>query len=440
MKSSEEIYLNDFIKKFNKHLKENNKVSYFYDNDLDIKNLSLQELAFKSDLNFFLEVSFILSVITSIISHPHLLNKGEEIIIRSEMAPELTKDMFLKTISDSRLWKEDGLDMIPENVYYYQQIDELRIYENIFIVNLIKKLDHKIDKYKDFYIKTIGSYLDDNLSMKNDNVFLALKKIDLLERKIKHIKNTYFYKVINKGSTKLGRISPTNILIKDRLYNYCYKFYKKLISYNDKFKFQQDIRLFYYLKLLKALSLKGFKLLKDNYFELEDNIIEIPYIKVENKDFIIEIDDDYDNVGLILDITNKHIKNNKINHNSNLLIFNKNDYISDIDIKNKEAYDSIYSLNLWTLTDLFYMNNDLIIKSEDELISNYLFDKLLIKEGSSDIYTRYCPICKSNLVDCNEDLMYCCDSCKSQYVFYKNKENINDNLWVYRLRRGDYGR
>ena len=442
MKASEEIYLKDLIRKFNKCLNESNKISYFYDNDLDIKNTSLQELSFKSDINFFDEVGFILSVITSIISHPHLLNKGEEVVIRSELAPELTRDMFLKTIKDSKLWRQDGLDMVPENVYYYQQIDELRIYENIFIVNLIKKLSHEIDKYKEFYVKTIGSYLDNNLSMKKDNVDVALKKMSYLERKIKHIKDTYFFKVINKGSTKLGRVTPTNILIKDRLYNYCYKFYKKLITYNDRFKFITDIRLYYYLKLLKALKLRGFKLIEDGHFETIDGVLAIPYIKLENEDFIIEIDEDYDNLGLILIVLNKHIKNKKINTSNNLLIFDDHSIINEISVKNKDDFDSIHTITLWNLADISVNNSDVFssIRSEDELILEYLDSKILVRDGSSDIYTRYCPVCRSSLIDSNDDGVYRCEECRSRYVFYKNKENINDSLWLIRLRRDGYGR
>ena len=46
--------------------------------------------------------------------------------------------MFLKTMQDASLWKHNkDNEMIPEQVHYYQNVDELRIYENIFIMALI---------------------------------------------------------------------------------------------------------------------------------------------------------------------------------------------------------------------------------------------------------------------------------------------------------------
>ena len=437
MKANEELYLKDLVKKFNKCLAEYKSVKEFYSDGIDIMDASLQELSFKGDISFFDEVAFILSVITSIITHPHLLNKGEEVIIRSELAPGLSSEMFIKTIKDSRLWREDDMSMIPENVYYYQQIDEIRIYENIFIVNLINKLAHEIDKYKDFYINAIGFVKDSRLSMKKDNVDIAFKKILSIERKLKHIKNTYFYKVINKDGSKLSRVTPTNILIKDRLYNYCYKFYKKLITYKDRYLVVSDIRVFYFMKLLRLLRLKGFKLIEDAEIEIENNKLLIPSLGFSNDDFIINLDADDDNLGLLLTITNKNIKNKLINTSKNLLIFDDHSVYSEISIKNKDEYTSIYLLTLWSLIDIDSEFSPVFdsIRGEDELIEEYLNSRLLVMEGSSDIYTSYCPACRSSQVESNNDGIYTCEACKSKYAFYRNKENINDSIWFIKLRR-----
>ena len=134
MKIIEERYLKKEIKKLNQYSKEHRSFLDFFNNVDPVMDKTLQDLSFKSDLNFFKEIEFILSVITSIISHPHLVNKGEEIIVRADQANHVSTEMFNKTMRDATLWKEnDQTDMVPEYVYYYQQIDELRIYENIFI-------------------------------------------------------------------------------------------------------------------------------------------------------------------------------------------------------------------------------------------------------------------------------------------------------------------
>ena len=150
MKIIEERYLKKEIKKLNQYSKEHRSFLDFFNNVDPVMDKTLQDLSFKSDLNFFKEIEFILSVITSIISHPHLVNKGEEIIVRADQANHASTEMFNKTMRDSLLWKENSeLNMVPEYVYYHQQIDELRIYENIFIVMLVKMIEQELNKYNE---------------------------------------------------------------------------------------------------------------------------------------------------------------------------------------------------------------------------------------------------------------------------------------------------
>ena len=137
MKLIEEKFLKSSIEQLNNYAKDNCGFLDFFNKIDSILPQSLQEQSFKEDLNFLNDVGFILSVITSIISKPHIASTGEEIIIRSELAPALSNEMFQKTLRDSTLWTEEGMDMVPQYVHYYQHVDELKIYENIFIVYLI---------------------------------------------------------------------------------------------------------------------------------------------------------------------------------------------------------------------------------------------------------------------------------------------------------------
>ena len=189
MKIIEERYLKKEIKKLNRYSKEHRSFLDFFNNVDPVMDKTLQDLSFKSDLNFFKEIEFILSVITSIISHPHLVNKGEEIIVRADQANHVSTEMFNKTMRDSTLWKEnDQTDMVPEYVYYYQQIDELRIYENIFIVMLVKMIEQEINKYNEFYVSTILTFNNqDTLSVNKDNSDVALDKMNNITRRLKHI-------------------------------------------------------------------------------------------------------------------------------------------------------------------------------------------------------------------------------------------------------------
>lgn len=439
MKIIEERYLKKSISQFNKYIKDHRDFLDFFNEASHMMNKPLQDMSFKSDLNFFDEVSFILSVIISIISHPHLVNKGEEIIIRSELAPQLSNDMFQKTIRDSKLWSEEGIDMIPEYVYYYQQTDELIIYENIFIVMLIKKIEQELLKYNDFYISTIQTFESNgNLSLKKDNSDIALKRIQILLKKIKRIKNTYFYKEVSKAQTKIRSVHPTNILLKDRLYNYCFKFYKMLVTYADKASRLYDIRLYYFVQLIKYCKSKGFSLEMEliplfNY-DSEMNII-IPKIDLESEDFNISVYPDDKNIGIILEVINNKVKIKNSKTSKHLLLFNDQSTFEDLKYSTNLKYHTIEALSLWNMakidvsTEIVYKNP----MTENELISNWLDSKLHKAYGSKDIYSLYCASCRNQYIDENEGIIKC-EKCKSEYTFFTSNES-KETIWFLKLRR-----
>ena len=136
MRIVEESYLKRTVSKLNKYAFQHKNYAEFFDglDGLEIK--PLQDLSFQSDLKYFDDLNFICTVISTIISHPHISNTGEHIIVRTELANSISSETFRMTMKDSTLWKDQGAEMVPEYLYYYQNIDELCIYENIFI-NLV---------------------------------------------------------------------------------------------------------------------------------------------------------------------------------------------------------------------------------------------------------------------------------------------------------------
>ena len=197
MKIIEENYLKNIISQLNKHLNGYSTYNTFIDEIEGFESSTLQDLSFKTDLEFFDEISLMLSIISSIISHPLISNKFEDVIVRTELAPSLSSEKFMDTLKDPSLWKEDGLTMIPEFVHYQQNIDEIRIYENRFICHILNLIEMELSKYNDFYISMIHTINDgNNLSLDNDNSEIALEKLKFLTKKVKHLKNTRFYKTI----------------------------------------------------------------------------------------------------------------------------------------------------------------------------------------------------------------------------------------------------
>ena len=108
MKIIEEEYLKNSIKNLNTFAEEHSDFLDFFNVCDVLTKKSLQSQSFEGDLKFFDDLSFILSVITSIVSKPIISSNKEEIVIRSALAPALSNDMFQATLRDSTLWINDG--------------------------------------------------------------------------------------------------------------------------------------------------------------------------------------------------------------------------------------------------------------------------------------------------------------------------------------------
>ena len=163
MKIIEENLLKKMITQLNNYEKKYHDVKERFTHLEEIEFTSLQELSFEKDNEFFDEVTFILSVITSIIAHPQISNRDEDIIERAEQVGNITNEALKQTIRDASLWKEKDFELVPEYIHYHQHIDDLKIYENIFIGMLIHLIDTELAKYDVFYQRLIPSMQTDAL-------------------------------------------------------------------------------------------------------------------------------------------------------------------------------------------------------------------------------------------------------------------------------------
>lgn len=449
MKIIEEQLLLNNINKIRTFLNANKTMRSIYSKIEKLENKSLQELSLKSDIEFFDEISFILSVITSIITHPQITTKGEDIIIRAEQAPTIQNDAYQKLIQDDRLWKQNKVKMIPEYVYYHQSTDEIITYENRFIVHVINIIDQELKKYSDFYVSLIPSFMgQDKLSVAKDSQEIALRKINLLQKKIKFIKNTYFYKVVSKSKETIRNVQPTNILLKNRLYNYCFKFYRKRIAYFDKSLLEQDFKLYYLMTLLKVLKNKGFVLIElDNkpiIIDEENNVI-VKDLKFTSVDYTININDS--SLGFEIEIMNDLFsKKIKAKH---LLLFDIDNSFVSIDhalkkeLPNEDDYYTIEVLSLWKtayVNEINYSKNSFEMEiisenglAEQQIIEKWLDSKIAHSYASKELYEKYCPICKQTEKEI-ENNIYKCMNCNSVYAFYKDNDN-KQCIWFIKLRR-----
>ena len=444
MKISEEKYLKSAISNIKRYTKEYPLANDFFNKLNNLQLLSLQELSFKSDLKLFDEFSLILSVITTIISKPHISTKGEETILRADQVGYIQPEMFAKTMQDSPLWKRKNDEMVPEHVHYYETIDNLKIYENIFIVMVIDLIDNELAKYMDFYISVLQRFDGQSrLTYELDNEELAISKIEVLDKRIKRIKNTNFYREVSKAKRIVGHITPTNILLKDRLYNLCYKFYKEMVTYEDKSSLIDDFILYYYTILITELKRAGFKMnvkTKQASISLDKrgNMDLYQPLSFLSNDFKITISRNRVYDGIELEIVNREISDKNINTSTHLLLIDSGTNFADVErsTRTKFLFDftSVEAISLWNMA---YLSKEPIPMynqsyTSAEMIVKWLNSKMSKTLASTRIYSFYCPICKNKDVS-GKDGIYTCNDCNSVYTFYK--VDADTKLWFKKIGR-----
>lgn len=443
MRISEQKTLKSAILEIKKHTKKFPYANDFY-NKLDLLNdLSLQSQSLKKDLKFFEEIKLIISVITSIVSHPFILNKGEDTIIRADLAGHIEPQMLQKTLKDSSLWRRRRGEMIPESVHHHENVDEIVIYENIFIVMLINLLDNEIKKYQEFYINVIQKFdFKTPLILKSDYEEVAILEIERLLKRIRNIRETYFYKTVSKHRPIEGHIVPTNILKKNRLYNLCYKFYLKMITYKDKGSLMDDLSLYYYIKLIKNLKDLGFKMnLKTKKTLLALN--KRGSINLSNQleflsgEFKISICKHKYLDAIEVKVINRNIKDKLINSANHLLMIETNNDFMLIDSNMRKVldnYDTIEAISVWNLAYIEYDFNQAFENTYNEytLINKWLESKISQTSASKEVYSHYCPVCKKKHIEDDNGLLHCSE-CDTKYTFYEVDQN--EVLWLIKIGR-----
>lgn len=425
MLRGEEYYLNEiYTSLLEKSLTKSNKEVFLY---LQDKNLpSIQSSFIKKDIDYLNEINYVLSILTSIVSKPLLSSTYNEIIIRSGQAASIDNDDFNKTIKDASMWRRNKIGMIPERVYYKEHIDEIKTYENYLMVHIINAISKDVDNYSSFYSIMINRLLSfNNLTLKKNQVDIV-NLIKRISNKLRYLKSTYFYKVINKEHHKIESVTPTNILLDNQLYNRAFRFYKEMIKYGDSTSINTKLCQYYYFIIISTLLKKDYAI-KSNKgkFSFEEEIV----IENEECKYQLQI---INNQYIVLNQENK-----LINHIQKILLIVEHD-LNQLKEEDElfDSFDSVNFISIWRFgyienKKIYYSNTDPI--KENKMIKEILTNHFLIVKGSELIYSKYCPICKKTELVNNDDNIYICSSCFSRYV-------LKDNKVIFIKIRRDYGR
>ncbi len=386
-----------------------------------LETVSLQDFSIEHDQSFLREVASVLNVIVSIIYHPHISNKHEEVIIRIELAQHTSREDFLDTVRDSKLWKEHDARMVPEEVHYHQYIDELRIYENRFICFLVDIIDKELTKFSNFYLSRLPTVNSNVMNLDRGQIGETIVEIDRLKRKTQFIKNTRFYKEVSVGKPISPKVQPTNILLKDRLYRFCFKFYRNFAKYEDINTARADLRDYYTILLFKELDRQG--------FELKSK--EQGRYNFKNSNFALSVEPTADGA-LALDVEFDGIQGRNAKH---IMAFNVDTErnLNELKLDENEGYDGAEMLSPW---ELCYTDGGIpygiTTDTEENLVCDWLNTKISKTAADRFIYKKYCPVCRTRAIDHSDDV-YLCTACGSTYMFAEDGEYVT--VWFRKIRK-----
>lgn len=403
--------------------------------------------------------------ILSILYHPAFHAETSEVILRSELSGKLSHESFSDTMQDPKFWKEKNSRMVPEYVHTVETVDSIDIYENRFVSLLIDEINDDIDtslddmtpmveSFSEHYQNnqfTFGTYsplrdmrkkyypytsfiLKGNGS--KEELYATAKRI---KRRMKNMRGTEFYKITSKHEISHS-IRPTNILIHDKLYSYCYRYYVSHYRSKDMEERKKQILYFNYFFISFLHLLKKRELIKEEnmpilVFDKED-MVSFSSFSVEHYPFTLTFKEDKKNVALLVDVT-LHYGKRDISSTYYLLCRDK------YSEKNASSICSIRDENLDKRFILITLNN--ILKDYNSILTfsyrreknEMLLDDLLssmtiLIDANKEFYTGFCPVCGKNEIRFDGE-KYICQNCHSEYVMDK----IDDDtlLWIQSYRK-----
>ena len=469
-----EEYLIELTKKIVRYNRYSEPFSALYSRIKDGKFKLNKAYDFVSTMNREKELKVVVDKIISIIFKPQIKSITNEVILRSELSGTISTDSFIKTTRDSQLWKRKNDKLTPEFVYSVENVDTIDTYENRFISLLVDEIHDELkammlhltplmETLEDLYQNNSLGFgkvsLVNDLSTLNypyDNVLTKFKSTKskayqmakTIEKRIKHIKGSEFYRFTSKKLD--GRnVMPTNILIHNPLYNYCFRFYKdnylkqeennKFDVYYYNYVFLNFIKYFSSVKLTKAsLTNSGNVYLDDN------KRVHFDEISFKNGVFLFTLKEDKDNLGFYIE--------SKLVNNSRRLDARVNPtYLSKNYILTSFAYSKNNEKTLHEILSKIEVNNKLLItmnnisgnyadtvnlsyfkNNQQDLINSIFKTFTLLFDCDLSLFKSKCPVCGDVNVSF-DGYNYICRNCGASFSI--NKTSNGDYLWVKNLRR-----
>lgn len=465
----------------------------------------------------FEEIKRVVPFLLKIIDKPRSFIKSLEEKVPVETAKKINHKAISKLSRDSNDWyARTVLSVKPKNVVSDINEETIDLYENRFICSLTDKISKLVASRRHYYQDQIKS-IDDNNAIfamerdyhttssfpffnklnKNSINFITdssyrtklkeeLEKTIEVEKKIRLIKRSDFYRSLHKKRKVTDPIQKTNILMFEYNYNQAYKLWKILSQYHEENTLENDVEIneddlhgYYYLysfiSVLSALHDLGFTeitknkisyinnsiILRENlkfvrgieqiFIKLEKDYIKMSYLNSDTKNKIDEflIYPNYTNFETMSrskvdeytsEMLNSFIDNSKFTTVSSRYAFVSIDMnrCSEDNTLSERVYRRFYGIgNNYSpdehpdsLKNWGNYKTGIVIITPTKLRDNFLrIEKIInyhiLKGRNISSFGKECPLCGSKYIVDNGNHNYTCRNCR--HIISITYCNVCDN-------------
>ena len=421
-----------------------------------------------NDTVFAAEVEQLVSHIRSIFIEPHISLRKDGIISNVSIASKMDTRSINATYRDERLWRvkhNNGVEeKAPEFIYTYVYEDELAIYENRFVCYLIddvlktisrrlkalsagiqtlnRKIDSNIPKIaysSDVYVKYTDTVEPRPLlSSLKDPTICAIQSLLKSKNVLTALTGHELYTTCKRaGVFHIRTLRPTNLLMNDADYNFCYRFCTSYFHESRYIASESSKYInFTLVEIFLALMEEGYTLSSDS----QDVIIgEDAQIRLQNLVF----EKDLFRIGISQSNTAEFIFDvSEIADNSSAKYLFKIVFPEELENRSLEEYAKELDRNraegiarVFLICDQYSVSDQIVtvIAGEPDVGRNLreaIRSITIVAEGVSFLHKKYCPVCGSTyLAPENND--YTCAACNTVYHMFTYE--FHDLIWMKRL-------
>ena len=267
--------------------------------------------------DLFNEIKRVVPFLLKIVDKPRSFIKSLEEKVPVETAKRINHKAVAKLSQDSNDWYARTLLAVkPKNIVSDVNEETIDLYENRFICSLVDRISKLVASRRQYYQDQLKN-VDDNNALfamdkdyhtsssfpffnklsKNDFKYGAdtsyralleeeIDKISKVEKKIRLIKRSDFYRTLHKKRKVTDPIQKTNILMFEFNYNQAYKLWKLLNQYHNEIKLDNDVdidetqldgyySLYCFINVMSVMYDLGFKETSNHLITYKDNTVKL---------------------------------------------------------------------------------------------------------------------------------------------------------------------